>query len=46
MHYRSARFGFDVLQELADFTDAPVRSESEVTLPAEGFIALTPAMAI
>ena len=46
MHYRSARFGFDVLQELADFTDAPVRAESEVTLPAEGILALTPAMVI
>ena len=46
MHYRSARFGFDVLQELSDFTDEPVRAESAVTLPAEGVIALTPAMLI
>ena len=46
MHYRSERFGYDVLQELSAFTDAPVRSESEVTLPAEGVIALTPAMVI
>ena len=44
MHYRSERFGFDVLQELSAFTDAPVRTESEVALPAEGVIALTPAM--
>ena len=46
MHYRSASFGFDVLQELSAFTDVPVRPESEVTLPAEGVIALTPAMVI
>lgn len=46
MHYRSEGFGFDVLETLADFTDVPVRAESEVTLPAEGVIPLTPAMLI
>ena len=46
MHYRSERFGFDMLQELADFTDTPARAECEVALPAEGVIALTPAMLI
>ena len=46
MHYQSERFGFDVLQRLSDFADVPVRAESEVTLPAEGVIALTPAMLV
>lgn len=46
MHYRSKTFGFDVLEELSSFTDAPVRPESEVDLPAAGVIALTPAALI
>ena len=44
MHYKSERFGYDVLEELSDFTDVPVRPESTVTLPAEGILALTPKM--
>ena len=44
MHYRSGRFGFDVLQELGDFTATAPTPESCVSLPAAGVIPLTPAM--